>query len=118
MTTDESRKRDVVEQLNQHVDRLIARYNAAKERNKEIEKMLTDEQEQRRRLQKRVDELQRELTYAQIATTLTGEEQDEGSKRARNYISRLLREVDECIALVSTPLERGLNREPDRELDR
>lgn len=102
---DDSRKNSVVEQLTTRVEQLIARYNAANERNNEIEKLLANEQERSAVLQNRVDELQKELTFAQMATCISGDEQGEESKRAKSYINRLLREVDECIALVATPLE-------------
>ncbi len=106
MSLAESLKKGVVEQLSQRVEQLIALHSKSAELNEELQTALTAEREQRKLLQQRVSELEQELTLTQLTTAMVMEEDAKAaeSKRTRSFINQLLREIDECIALVSTPV--------------
>ncbi len=114
-----------VDQLRQKVEQLITAHSRLAQQNSTLTEQLNRAQMQRRELQQQVIELERSLAISKIANTIVphgaeparsgvgGEsvEQSEAKlaekRQARKYINRLLREVDECIALLSTPLESG-----------
>ncbi len=52
-----------------------------------------------RELQKRVTELEKELSHIKLNAALAGDKSDKRAAKAR--INRLVREVDSCIALLA-----------------
>ena len=52
-----------------------------------------------RELQRRVTQLEKELSHAKLNAVLAGDKSDKRAAKAR--INRLVREVDDCIALLA-----------------
>ena len=56
-----------------------------------------------RELQKRVSELEKELSHLKLNAALAGDKSDKRAAKAR--INRLMREVDSCIAMLAAEQE-------------
>ena len=103
------------------------------QQNKSLNEQLSKVQEQRRELQQQVIELERNLAIGKIVNTIASPgaeipkeglgresvEQNEARlmerRQARKYINRLLREIDECLTLLSIPLAGCMQEEEKKE---
>lgn len=65
-----------------------------------------------RSLQEKRKELETELSRMQLTAGFAGDDRDRDKARAR--VNRLMREVDKCIALLSTADPAGNDTEPAR----
>lgn len=102
----ESRDRQlsgVVQTLESTVERLLEDHRQLSEHCKALRRECEELKRAEREAQERAQKLQRELERADLITTMSGGGGlgQGGNRRARAYINRLMREVDNCIALLS-----------------
>ncbi len=91
----------VVREIESRVEQLIADHKRLTKLNGELINQRNDLLQTKQQLQERVMKLERELTMTQLRGGLKGG--TKSNARARAYINRLLREVDACIACLSSP---------------
>ncbi|MFI3270264.1 MAG: hypothetical protein SNG14_08805 [Rikenellaceae bacterium] len=105
MATNDPSQQDVIKAVEGHVEQLIADHKRLTERNRDLSEQCDKLKRTKRELQERVVALERELATLSLATGIAASESlsDRSRQRARAYVNRLLREIDECIALVTSP---------------
>lgn len=99
----ESSKKDmsnIVGYVEKRVEILIEEHRKATELNRELLEERNKLQVAKRELQKQLQALQIELDKRILQDGLEDATKDQ--KRATAYVNRLIREVDNCIALIST----------------
>ncbi len=96
----------VVQRVEQRVEQLIADHQRVNALNKQLLTQREQLQRTKRELQERVKELEHQLTLKQMQEGLASA--TKSNKKAKAYVNRLMREIDNCITLLSNP---GANEE-------
>ncbi len=110
----------IVKIVEGHVEHLIADHQRLTERNRDLAAQCDKLRVTKRELQERVAYLEKELSMTDLGSALVSIGNNSGSvgdqlqrqrsrQRAKSYVNRLMREVDECIAFISSP--EGLKEE-------
>ncbi len=95
--TDEEKK--IVSTFEARLRHLIYLHNETKQEKAELERLLKEEKEQNERLQTYCKEL--ETNYANLKTATTISLNGSDVKETKLRLSKLVREVDKCIALLN-----------------
>lgn len=90
----------VVHTIERRVEQLIADHKRLSELNHQLIEQCETLKEERRTAQEQIVMLEKELAIKEVQAGLAG---SKGNNRARAYINRLMREVDTCITLLSSP---------------
>lgn len=104
----------VVREIESRVEQLIADHKQLTKLNNELIQQRDALQAAKEQMQERIVKLERELTMAQLKSGLNGRNA-KSNARARGYINRLLREVDKCITLLSSPEGSNIEEGGERE---
>lgn len=91
----------VVQRVESRVDQLLADHKRLSELNRDLIEQRDNLQATKREMQERITTLERELTLSELRGGLVVATRS--GSRARAYVNRLLREVDHCITLISSP---------------
>ncbi len=105
----------VVSVLDTQVERLIADHKRLARLVGELRRECDELKEIRRGQQQRIVELEHKLSQNDLAVGLVASATDR--RRAKAYVNRLMREVDSCIALLSTAPRAELMSEKSSEAD-
>ncbi len=97
----------VVHTIERRVEQLIADHKRLSELNRELREQCEVLKAEKRTAQERMAQLEKELAIYEVQGGLAGS--TKSNNRARAYINRLMREVDACITLISSP--GGANKE-------
>ncbi len=87
----------VLSTIEQRVEQLIADHKRISQHNSDLRNQLERAKVSEREAQKRIKELEKELAVAVV-----GGASPKSKSRAKAQINRLMREVDNCISLLST----------------
>lgn len=100
-SSSKSAPESVVQRVESRVEQLIADHKRLSELNRDLmeqrEKLLVSKRE----MQERIAALEKELTMSELRGGLVVA--TKSHTRARSYVNRLMREVDHCITLISSP---------------
>ncbi len=92
---------DIVRSIESRVGQLLEDHKRLTKLNHELQmqrdKLLCAKQE----MQQQIAQLEKDLALSQLKSGLEGGSKN--NQRARAYINRLMREVDNCITLLSSP---------------
>lgn len=91
----------VVHTIERRVEQLIADHKRVSDLNHTLIEECEGLKLEKREAQERIVQLERELAMAELQSGLAGTTKN--NARARAYINRLMREVDTCITLISSP---------------
>lgn len=94
-------KQPVVKSLAEKVGRVIEENTRLERQQAEMAADLAKLRAENRALKERLDEAQKRMALLELGEGLGGPQNDQGRKRARAQINRLMREIDRCIALVN-----------------
>lgn len=89
-----------VKNIGQQVERLIEEHSKVTAQRNELAGECRQLREQNRSLQEQIKRLESELTLAQVSEGLAGDGRNR--KKARARVNRLLREVEQCIAIAGS----------------
>lgn len=104
MSTNVSSQLSVVKAVEGHVEQLIADHKRLAERNRDLNIQCDKLRSAKRELQERVTELEKELAKLALVNGLVASDKSQQSRqRAKAYVNRLMREVDECITYITSP---------------
>ena len=78
---------------------LLFLYDKLKKKNEELEKLLKEERSKNLEIENRFSALQKDYTHLKTALVINPNRQD--IKETRKRLSDLVREVDDCIALLN-----------------
>ncbi len=109
-----SAPQSVVQKVESRVDQLLADHRRLSEQNRDLMELRDNLQATKREMQERIATLERELALSELKGGLVAATKN--NSRARAYVNRLMREVDHCITLISSPggnLEEGVKGEGD-----
>ncbi len=87
-----------LEKLQQHIATLMQMYRTLKENNKVLQTKNNDLNKQLEHNKKTIEDLQRNYNELQMAKAVAGAQGD--NTEAKQRIEEIVREVDECIALL------------------
>ncbi|MFP4662903.1 MAG: hypothetical protein ACLFM1_00590 [Bacteroidales bacterium] len=90
--------RDIISSLRSKSARLYAAYNEEKNKNHELTERINSIKLENTELRKRIENLTYELETKKLTSTLNNRETKEESK---GQINTLIREIDNCIALIN-----------------
>ncbi len=91
----------VVQRVESRVEQLLADHMRLSELNRDLMEQRDTLQATKREMQERITTLERELTLSELRGGLVVA--TKSGSRARAYVNRLMREVDHCITLISSP---------------
>jgi chromosome segregation ATPase len=86
-------------QLNKNLDRLLSEYNKLRNINDDMQKELLELSTKLQTVESEHNNLKRSYERIKLATALTGD--GEGSREAKRKLNTLVREIDNCIALLN-----------------
>ena len=88
-----------------NLDRLLRNYHAVKNENDILKSQLDAQRKTTHDKNKKIEELEKQIelikTVQSIAEGATGEESNPGKAEMKKKINELIREVDNCIALLN-----------------
>lgn len=96
--TDEERQ--ILKNFDAHVRQLIAQYKVLQKENNDLYIELENKEQEIERLQAKIGKCQNDYSNLKLAKMI--EISDSDMKDAKQRITRLVREVNKCIALLST----------------
>ncbi len=96
-----SAPQSVVKRVESRVEQLIADHQRLSEQNRDLLAQRDTLQATKREMQERIAALEKELTLSEMRGGLVVA--TKSNTRARAYVNRLMREVDHCITLISSP---------------
>ncbi|MFR9635537.1 MAG: hypothetical protein SNH55_03035 [Rikenellaceae bacterium] len=100
-SSNNSASQSVVKKVESRVEQLIADHKRISELNRDLMKQRDNLQATKREMQERIATLEKELSLSELRGGLTVA--TKSRSRARLYVNRLMREVDYCIRLISSP---------------
>ncbi|MFI3247549.1 MAG: hypothetical protein R3Y39_00275 [Rikenellaceae bacterium] len=96
-----SAPQSVVQRVESRVDQLLADHRRLSEQNRDLMELRDNLQATKREMQERIATLERDLALSELKGGLVAATKN--NSRARAYVNRLMREVDHCITLISSP---------------
>lgn len=100
-TSNNTPQASVVRAIESRVERILADHKRLYDHNKALTAQRDELLKSRRELQEKMAKMEKELAIAQLSASLSGSTKT--NTRAKAYINRLMREVDSCITLLSSP---------------
>ncbi len=91
----------VVRTIEDRVESLIVDHKRLRNLNREVIAQRDALRADKRELMEKVAKLEKELALSELQSGLAGSSRDK--QRAKAYINRLMREVDSCLTLLSSP---------------
>ena len=88
----------MLENIHKNFEKLIALYEAAREKNETLEKELEKATADCKTLRERIVELERQIDNLRLAEAFSTPEGGNGEAKLR--VDRLIREIDKCISLL------------------
>lgn len=89
----------IITKLKGHIEHIISCYEGALFEKSELEKKLSEAQNDLEKYKTRVKELEDKLEKRQLTTAFEASSQD--IKEARQRIAKIVREIDKCISLLN-----------------
>lgn len=96
-----SAPQSVVKRVESRVEQLIADHKRLSEQNRDLIAQRDKLQATKREMQEHIAALEKALTLSEMRGGLVVA--TKSRSRARAYVNRLMREVDHCITLISSP---------------
>lgn len=87
----------MLEGVREHIASLIAAYEAAKQRNAELESKLEESENALAACKKQITELNRQIDNLRLTSAFTG---SGNTQEAKDRINKLVKEIDKCIKLL------------------
>ena len=89
----------IYNEINQKIDRLIAKHEALKEENQSLKQQMNDASKAVKEKDQVIDKLNEQIKVLSMAKSLSG---DSGAnKDMKLKINELVREIDKCISLLN-----------------
>lgn len=91
---------DTMSRISSKTQVLVERYGLLKRENDDLNRQLAEARDNNRLLQQQVEHLKREVDYLTMARNIAPT--PERVAQSRQIISRLVRDIDKCIAQLNT----------------
>lgn len=88
----------VIHELNEKIERLIKQYISSLDKNRDLESEIKELLSRIERMKDENNKLNEEIKVLRVANALSA---GNGSSQAKARISKLVREIDKCIALLN-----------------
>jgi hypothetical protein len=92
---------DILNRHEANIDRLLSKYETSIEKNRILEKDIENKQNEILAYKEKLDEIIKKHENLKLAHALVSSEDSE-SKEAKLRLNKIIREIDNCIALLNT----------------